>query len=147
MATIALLTVLAFALVAGSAQAQPATTVQLPSFNFFSISTTVLVPDRGSVYIGGDNAGGAALFEGGAGIGQRSFGTSIGGGGMSVGVQVHDLRAMDRQLLDEAARRKPDAAQNLWADRLAAAKQSTAGRPSISIAEARRMRDADAVRR
>ena len=40
---------------AGETAAQTATTVQLPTYSFFSVGTTVSVPDRGSVYMGGVN--------------------------------------------------------------------------------------------
>ena len=47
---------LAVALVAGPAVAQqPATAVQLPTFSMFTASTTVSVPDRGNVLLGGIN--------------------------------------------------------------------------------------------
>jgi hypothetical protein len=122
----------------------PATTVQLPTFNFFTISTTVMVPDRGGTYLGGVGRAGSASGQNGAfGLGNRSGGSTVGGSGMSVGVQIHDLAAMDKALLDEArAARETSEANKVWATRIEQAKQSSAGRPTISVAEARRQRDA-----
>jgi hypothetical protein len=121
----------------------PATTVQLPTFNFFTISTTVMVPDRGGTYLGGiGRAGGASGQNGALGLGHRSGGSTVGASGMSVGVQIHDLAAMDKALLDEARKSRNIDATNAWVTRVEQAKQSSAGRPTISVAEARRQRDA-----
>lgn len=119
------------------------TSVQLPTFSFFSISTSVLVPDHGSMTIGGMNSGTAAQASSGLPVlGQRSLGTTHGVGSMSVGVQIHDLKAMDRELLADAAVRKPEEGARAWTERVERAKQSSAGRPTISVAEARRLRGA-----
>jgi hypothetical protein len=119
------------------------TSVQLPTFNFFTISTSVLVPDRGSVAIGGMNSGTAAQASSGLPVlGQRSLGVTHGVGGMSVGAQIHDLKAMDRELLADAAANKQDGPLRAWTERVERAKQSSAGRPTISVAEARRLRGA-----
>ncbi|MCE9605412.1 MAG: hypothetical protein K8U03_10990 [Planctomycetia bacterium] len=114
-----------------------ATTVQLPTFNFFTISTTVLVPDSGTAFIGG--VGGAGSGTRSNGLGSRAGASGVDAGGMSISVQVHDLRAMDRALLGD--RKPPDAqavAEQRWIARVERAKESTAGRPTMSVAEARR---------
>lgn len=120
------------------------TSVQLPQFNFFTISTSVMVPDRGSAVLGG--VGRASSASGQSGLPllpQRAIGGTHTAGGISVSVQVHDLKAMDRELLaDAAAARRTDDPARAWYDRVAQAKQSSAGRPTISVAEARRLRDA-----
>lgn len=125
------------------------TTVQLPQFNFFTISTSVLVPDRGSVVLGGVGRGASASnVSGPPGFSQRTMSAGHSAGSMSVAVQVHDLKAMDRELLaDAAAARRTDDPARAWADRLAQAKQSSAGRPTISVVEARRLRDAQPTAR
>ena len=127
---------------------QPATTVQLPTFNFFTINTSVLVPDRGSASLGGVGRGSAATrTNGGPGFSNRTGGSVNGTSGMSVGVQVHDLAAMDKALLDEARAAREIESTNHWASRVEQAKQSSAGRPTMSVAEARRLRDAAPLER
>lgn len=119
-----------------------ATTVQLPTFNMFTISTTVLVPDRGSMSLGGSGGSRSASHSnGGPGFANRAGGSSSGASSLSVGVQVHDLAAMDQALLDEAKKAKQSEANTAWATRFEQARQSSAGRPTISVAEARRLRD------
>lgn len=120
-----------------------ATTVQLPTFSFFTISTTVSVPDSGGAFLGGvGRRGTGSRTNGPPGFGNRSTASSIGGGGVSVGAQIIDLRAMDKQLLAEAAADREGAARyeatQQWAARMEHARQSTAGRPTMSVAEARR---------
>jgi len=123
------------------------TTVQLPTFNFFTISTTVLVPDRGGMALGGINsASGATRTNGGPLATQRAGGSVLGGGNISVGVQIHDLKEMDRQLLAGAAGAKSPDAVHQWAVRVEEARKSSAGRPTMSVAEARRIRDGGTAR-
>ncbi len=86
-------------------RALPATTVQLPTFRFFAVSTTVEVPDSGSGFAGGTSSSasgqsqhaipglGFAPFANGAG------GATAQGGGVGVSATVHDLDAMDRRQL------------------------------------------------
>jgi hypothetical protein len=118
-----------------------ATSVQLPTFSFFTISTTVLIPDSGGTFLGGVNSGaGVGRQNGAPGLaGSRAGGSGLNAGGISVGAQIHDLREMDRQLLAGGRRELTSAEQatNVWHARLDRAKQSTAGRPTISMAEAR----------
>jgi hypothetical protein len=117
------------------------TSVQLPTFSFFTISTTVLVPDSGGTFLGGLNSGSAVGRQNGApGLaGSRAGGSSVNAGGISVGAQIHDLREMDRQLLAGGRNQLSAAEQatNAWHARIERAKQSSAGRPAISLAEAR----------
>jgi len=96
-------------LAAGTAVAQqrPATTVQLPTFSYFSVGTTVSVPDRGSVYMGG---------IGRASTGRNEFrtpmlpfrpfkNTAIGqersASQMHVTAYIHDFEAMEEALLGQ----------------------------------------------
>jgi hypothetical protein len=116
------------------------TSVQLPTFSFFTISTTVLVPDSGGTFLGGVNSGaGVGRQNGAPGLaGSRAGGSGVNAGGISVGAQIHDLREMDRQLLAGGRQlTSAEQATNVWHARLDRAKQSTAGRPTISMAEAR----------
>ncbi|MGC3966492.1 MAG: hypothetical protein QM775_03725 [Pirellulales bacterium] len=121
-----------------------ATTVQLPTFSFFTISTTVNVPDSGGAFLGGvDRSTGNIHSNGPPGLTNRAGSSGVAGGGISVGAQIIDLRAMDKQLLAEAAAERQASARyeatQRWATRLERARASTAGQPSVSIAEARRL--------
>lgn len=96
------------------AQAQAPTTVQLPTFQFFTTTTSVLVPDRGSAVLGGNRGRslGTNFYS------QPLLGPARGSGGgtvagqMQVHAQIHDLRAMDEALLSQSggnAARSPSA--------------------------------------
>ena len=90
-------------------RAQFTQTVQLPTFHVTGVSTTVIVPDRGSVYLGGVHR---------SSIGSRQFGTPLSGfrnraigrasaaGSMSIHATIIDHDEIDRALLAEAARRR-----------------------------------------
>jgi hypothetical protein len=93
-----LLPLAALALPSSAVAQQDMVTVQLPTFSMFTVSTTVLVPDRGSAYLGG---------VGRASAGSNQFGpapapAAMGAGGIdrqAAGVQVsvwiHDFRALE----------------------------------------------------
>ncbi len=84
-----------------SARAQQyGTTVQLPTFSFFSVSTTVLAPDSGGAYLGGMRRAGSVRPSWGHPM-VRNHGLSNfrDASGASVAVRVHDLRWMDEILL------------------------------------------------
>jgi hypothetical protein len=95
----------AFVAGADHATAQVPTTVQLPTFHFFSVDTTVLVPDRGATYLGGVNYSSAGRTSRGIpGLGgplttNTAFGRSTGGGNVWVSAYIHDLEAMDAAIL------------------------------------------------
>lgn len=111
------LTIVLLAMLAGEGRAQgrrppasagqgPSVTVQLPTFHFFAVSTTVLVPDRGAAYLGGigssrtsRSARGIPLAPGG----NVGIGAERAAAGMQVGAFVHDFQAMDEALLQQAA--------------------------------------------
>ena len=124
--------------------APAATTVQLPTFSFFTISTTVSVPDSGDAYLGGVGGGRSGSRSSGPGLGNRAGGSGIDAGGVSVAAQIHDLGAMDRALLAEAAADRESKVRNAvalaWAARMERARESSAGRPTMSVAEARQLR-------
>lgn len=112
------LTVAGCLTMAVSARAQ---VVQLPTFNFFSVSTSVSVPDRGGAYLGGVDRSSRGA--------QHVYlpllpGQSAGGGGqsaqrMSVMARVHDLQGPPTV---NAARRTTHA--DRFAQRLAAASRA-----------------------
>ena len=79
-------------------------TVQQPSLETFGVGTTVSAPDRGSVSLGGVSRARASRSTYGFGpfrsrpnMGLSNQATSLG-----VGVRIHDLAEMDRQVLRAA---------------------------------------------
>lgn len=132
--------------------AQPPTTVQLPTFSFFTVNTTVSVPDRGGTYLGGLLRGsdssttrGLAPFPG---LANRGIGSERSAAGMSVRAWIHDFRKMDESLLAEAASRRgetdPAAVKGAaLADSLEAAPAGNpaAGEPLLSVADIRRQNE------
>ncbi len=133
---------------------QAATSVQLPTFSYFGVATTVSVPDRGGAYLGGVNRASGGMRQFGAPLlpfGNRSRGSSRGASGMSVSVWIHDHQAMDEALLAQptpyrsalASPRQPDP----WAQRLAAGEESTSGQAVASVEEIRRRQAAAAQTR
>jgi len=85
------------------------TTVQLPTFHYFTSTGSVLVPDGGDVLLGG--VGGSVLGrteQGIPGLPSRPFtnssiGSGVTAGNVSVRAQIHDFESMDRALLSETA--------------------------------------------
>ncbi len=94
-----------FSVCAGTVWSQA---VQLPTYRYFSVGTTVLVPDRGSAYMGGVNSSrSGSTTRGLPGLGpltrNRSMGSSTGGSSMTVHATIHDFEEMDRMILERAA--------------------------------------------
>ena len=88
-------------------QSLPPTTVQLPSFSFFSVNTTVSVPDRGGMYLGGvDRARDARTTRGFGPLAGRGIGGDRVAGGMSVRTTIIDHDELDRAVRAEAAARR-----------------------------------------
>jgi hypothetical protein len=90
----------------GSAQALRGQALQLPTFQFFTTETSVLVPDQGTASLGGvgrsstgSNQFGSPFFPG-----TRSFGSQTSAGRVSVTAQIHDFEAADAALLGPLAR-------------------------------------------
>lgn len=89
--------------------AQAPTVVQLPTFHFFSISTTVSVPDGGDAFLGGIGLNSSGRVERGIpGLPSQPFtnvatGSSTGAAMASVHAEIQDLEAMDRAVLATAA--------------------------------------------
>ncbi len=86
------------ALACGVLQAQPVT-VQQPVVGRFSASTTVSVPDRGSMHLGSVNSARSGRVTTGPFRNGSSFGQELTGSSLSVGVRIHDLREMDEAIL------------------------------------------------
>ncbi|MGI9456471.1 MAG: hypothetical protein ACR2NU_07910 [Aeoliella sp.] len=87
---------------AGLCDGQTTQRIQLPTFRSFSVGTTVLVPDRGTAYLGGIN--GLRQGQSSFGFGNRGFSSSSNAGGVSVRTSIIDHHELDRALLAEAAR-------------------------------------------
>lgn len=120
-----------------------ASTVQLPTFQFFTIDTTVWVPDAGTTVIGGQrpSSTGSTAFGPLAGPANRA---AVAAGGMAqVGItaQVHDLHALDAQVLARAAQEGSAAAGG----QPPSSAVSAAVPPAASVAHARRQLAADAA--
>jgi hypothetical protein len=137
---------------ASIASAQPPTTVQLPTFSFFTVNTSVSVPDSGGTYLGGLLRGrdssttrGLAPFPG---LANRGIASERSAGGMSVRAWIHDFRKLDDALLAEAAakRREADPAA-LKGAALADSLDTTPGgnpaadAPLLSVADIRRQNE------
>ena len=117
-----------------SALEASAQTVQLPTFSFASVGTTVMVPDRGSAFLGGINRASDGRSEFGVpgiafpgfqnrGIGQDRSATSF-----WATATIHDFDAMDQALLntpspdgfaEELSQHVPRSAGNSCGDRRA----------------------------
>jgi hypothetical protein len=93
-----------------SQQQRPASAVQLPSFSFFTVRTTVSAPDSargyGRVYAGGVNyaADGSSEFGPPLAPGNRAGGSRRAAHGVFVSAQIHDLSDPDSVLLSPEAR-------------------------------------------
>ena len=89
-----------------AAQQQPMvpTTVQLPSFSFFSVNTTVSVPDSGGAYLGGINR--ARDGSRARGFGNRGLGGDRLASGASVHATIIDHDELDRAVRGEAAAKR-----------------------------------------
>jgi hypothetical protein len=91
------------------AQQQPPltpTTVQLPTFSFFTVQTTVSVPDSGGAHLGGINrARDGRVTRGFGPLQNRAIGGDRLASGASVHARIIDFEEIDRMLLAAAARR------------------------------------------
>jgi hypothetical protein len=100
------------ALMASSAFAQA---VQLPTFQFFSVQTTVSVPDRGGAYLGGVSRAASGRVSRGVpllgkvpGVGRLGRNDAIGSvtatSGVGISATIIDHEELDKATLAEAAR-------------------------------------------
>jgi hypothetical protein len=90
------------------------TVVQLPTYSFTGVSTTVNVPDGGSAYLGGINraSDGSSAFGApvlgklpfvGRGFRNQSIGSDRSASSFRVTATIHDFEAMDEALLNSAS--------------------------------------------
>jgi type II secretory pathway component HofQ len=122
----------------GTAKAQ---TVQLPVFHYFAASTSVMVPDGGTAFIGGvGSASSGSNSRRIPGLGGRPFANSATagsttGGGVSVSATIQDLSELDQAVLSQAAATgKPTPEQILATGKSSHVGKSTA---PVSLAEIR----------
>ncbi|MBL8828841.1 MAG: hypothetical protein JNM18_17815 [Planctomycetaceae bacterium] len=134
--------VLGYLLIEQPVFAQPATTVQLPTFSFFTTSTSVLVPDRGATVLGGNrtNSTGSNFYSQPYLGPVRPSATNGVASQTQVHVQIHDLREMDEALLRQATGNSGSRAGLLPSPVTSSADLPPAG----SVADAARARVAEA---
>ncbi len=85
------------------------TTVQLPTYRTFQSGGAVVVPDRGSAFLGGVNRARSSRTEWGTPFlpfGNRAIGSDLGTSRAGVSVYIHDFAAMEREL-ERAAKATP----------------------------------------
>lgn len=97
-----------FSVTASTAMAQnaPASAVQLPTFGYNTVNTTVSVPDRGGAYMGGIKRSSSGRTESGAPLlpfKNRSIGNQTSATSFSVHTYIHDFEAMDEAALNAGA--------------------------------------------
>ena len=120
--------------------------VQQPVFQQFSAGTTVSVPDRGAAFIGGVGQAGSARrsfgpFRSGTGSGMFAESSSL-----HARVWIHDMAAMDRELLDsvtvsvKAPLTNADRAYSLLANRPADLQVHSKPRPVAPTVPVSRLR-------
>jgi hypothetical protein len=88
----------------GTARGQNVT-VQQPILGTTSVSTSVVVPDRGRAFLGGSAAAQSGRTRGGFLPSGSSVGLSRSSNSLSVGVTIIDLREMDEAILSSVPER------------------------------------------
>jgi hypothetical protein len=127
----------------GVVQAQDRQSVQLPTISVFTVDTTVSVPDRGGMSVGGVGRRGAGQSSrGGLLPGRRAAGVAAGGGGVWIGATIMDFQTLDRAILAAGG---PSADANVEADPLTRklVAEADAGGGARSVAQIRRQRAAN----
>lgn len=86
--------------------------VQVPFYQTFGGRFSTVIPDRGTVFLGGISRAGRSYSRGGCGcINRPGVGMYVESAGLSASAWIHDLREMDRMVLDAAD--SPEAAARL----------------------------------
>lgn len=119
------------------------TTVQLPTLSTFETGITVWVPSGGAANLGmiGRAAEGAAQVGAPGLRGNVARGGNVGVAGAQVNAVVHDLQAMDEAI--QAQGRAGGNAPASQQQAAAAADASSAAQPAMSVAQARRLHEAE----
>ncbi|NUQ63418.1 MAG: hypothetical protein HUU20_13145 [Pirellulales bacterium] len=118
---------------------QRASAVQLPTYSYFTVGTSVSVPDRGGAWLDGvDRAGSGVQSFGSARLlgGTRAFGTGRSAAGVGITATIHDFEALEAGLVDRRVRstNAAPAGNDAWTARLDEARVSRAGRGVPSVA-------------
>jgi hypothetical protein len=101
--------ILAAAALLAAPQSVCAQAVQLPTFRYFSVQTTVSVPDRGGMVLGGVNSSSSGSTSRGFGpLRSRASGSNIGASTVSVHATIIDHNELDQAVLAEARARRGD---------------------------------------
>lgn len=147
---------------AGVATAQNApTTVQLPTFSFFTVRTSVLVPDSGGSYLGGMSSGSYSSTSRGQPFwskspwfsplgASRGISSGVDAGGVSVHATIIDREELEKAVLSEpAARTAPPSETELEAARLSLHTESDQHEEAAgnSVAVIRRQQAAEDARK
>ncbi len=91
--------------------------IQVPVVETFGGQFSGVVPDRGSIFLGGISRAGRSYSRGGCGCFSRTgVGLFVESAGLSASAWIHDLSEMDRLVLDAAE--SPEAAARLRASGL-----------------------------
>jgi len=130
-------------LAANNNAAIPGSNVQLPTFSYFGVATSVNVPDSGGALLGGVNRAGEGGKQFGPLGGQRSGGAQAQAGGVQVRAQIHDMAEMDAAVLSAAGQAAATASRPAVSPALVSAQQSSAGRSALSVAEAKQQHAAE----
>ena len=149
-----LLAIIAALLVSYVSPSSAQVTVQLPTFHVTGVSTTVLVPDGGSVYLGGvtDSSIGASSYGSPFGgnlpglrrnLATRSFGRSTSTSNFWASATIIDHAELDRAVLAETERRQ-QLRRQLHIQPVAKVPQPRAAR-QFQVAQARPNAEADRV--
>lgn len=138
-------------------QAGGATTVQLPTFRFFTVQTAVSVPDSGGAYLGGLSSGASSSSRRGIPLmikdpwiaplmGSRGIAHSAATSGASVHATIIDHEELDREALAEAASRlSPPSETDVKAGELSRRAEASGEQaaPLASVASIRRQQAAE----
>ena len=130
-----------------AAAQQNAVTVQLPTFSFFTVSTTVMVPDGGGARGASFSHGNYGTVRVGPGIGRppRVVGIDFGAAGIGVSAHIHDFAEMERALAaGEKARWEATPPRDPGVARLDANVRRGSDSSLRSVASIRRQQDAAA---
>lgn len=114
----------------------PGTTVQLPTFQFFTVGTTVSVPDSGRAFVAGPrvlSTGSTAFGPSDQGAG-RTIGQAVVGGNLHLSAEIH-LQPDEEPLPTVGTAHGAEA--HLIGRQLQAARASSAGQADVSVDQAR----------
>ena len=126
--------------VLGQVGAAP-TTVQLPTFHVFTVQTTVSVPDRGGLALGGISRGADGRVMLGP-LGNRATASNRGAGGVSATATIIDNQDIDQAILASGRATVPDAA-SVKANAIAAQVKASATAPPAGSVAAIRQQNAE----